>query len=194
MGLLARSLTIYRYPMKDSWFKNSDKAWSSEAKETLEELANTLKRNVEMRVRRGDVRSAVLRLLLETPMHGYQIIQEIETRSDGVWKPSPGSVYPTLQLLADEGLIVAHESEGRRTFSLTEAGREVASAEMDTPAPWSTTSERPSGPRSALAASGLKLARAASDVARSGSNEQIAQATAIIDETTKALAAILAHD
>ena len=56
-------------------------------------------------------------------MHGYQIIQQIEERSGGSWKPSAGSVYPTLQLLADEGLIEVEESDGRKTYSLTEAGR-----------------------------------------------------------------------
>ena len=75
------------------------------------------------RMGRGDVRAAVLALLAEQPMHGYQIIREIDERSGGTWKPSAGSVYPTLQLLADEGLISAEESNGRKTYSLTDAGR-----------------------------------------------------------------------
>ena len=77
--------------------------------------------------RRGDVRAAVLALLLERPMHGYELIQQIEERSGGVWRPSPGSIYPTLQLLADEGLVSGDESGGRRLFTLTDAGREEAS-------------------------------------------------------------------
>ena len=88
------------------------------------------------RMGRGDVRTAVLALLAEKPMHGYQIIQQIEERSGGSWKPSPGSVYPTLQLLADEGLIRAEESNGRKTYSLTEEGREVADAAAEKSAPW----------------------------------------------------------
>ncbi len=76
--------------------------------------------------RRGDVRAAVLALLLEQPMHGYELIQQIEQRSGGVWRPSPGSIYPTLQLLADEGLVSGDESGGRRLFTLTDAGREEA--------------------------------------------------------------------
>ena len=76
--------------------------------------------------RRGDVRAAVLALLLERPMHGYELIQQIEERSGGVWRPSPGSIYPTLQLLADEGLVSGDESGGRRLFTLTDAGREEA--------------------------------------------------------------------
>ncbi len=57
--------------------------------------------------RRGDVRAAVLALLAERPMHGYEMIQELESRTDGMWRPSPGSIYPTLQLLEDEGLVSA---------------------------------------------------------------------------------------
>ena len=72
---------------------------------------------------RGDVRAAILALLREGPRNGYQIMSEIEERSGGAWRPSPGAVYPALQQLADEGLIEAEESGGRRTFSLTDAGR-----------------------------------------------------------------------
>src|SRR5437868_13373165 len=75
------------------------------------------------RARRGDVRAAVLALLAERPMHGYEMIKEIEQRSDGAWTPSAGSIYPTLQLLEDEGLIRGEESEGKRRFTLTEEGR-----------------------------------------------------------------------
>jgi DNA-binding PadR family transcriptional regulator len=66
----------------------------------------------------------VLALLTERPMHGYELIQQIEERSGGVWRPSPGSIYPTLQLLADEGLVSGDETGGRRLFTLTDAGRE----------------------------------------------------------------------
>jgi DNA-binding PadR family transcriptional regulator len=87
------------------------------------------------RSRRGDVRAAILALLAERPMHGYEMIQEIAARSNGLWRPSPGSVYPTLQLLVDEGLIVATASEGsKQLFELTDAGRE-ATANAQTP-PW----------------------------------------------------------
>src|ERR687897_1351037 len=82
---------------------------------------------------RGDVRAAILALLAERPMHGYEMISELETRTGGVWRPSPGSIYPTLQLLEDEGLIVSEESEGRRRFTLTEAGRAAAES---TEHPW----------------------------------------------------------
>src|SRR5436190_5168740 len=74
------------------------------------------------RARRGDVRSAILVLLREQPMHGYQVIQELAERTGGEWRPSPGSVYPTLQLLEETGLIAGAEREGRRIFSLTPEG------------------------------------------------------------------------
>src|SRR5688572_2824081 len=78
------------------------------------------------RGRRPNVRAALLALLSERPMHGYEMIQELDGRTGGAWRPSPGSVYPTLQLLADEGLIASEESGGRRRFSLTEAGQAEA--------------------------------------------------------------------
>ena len=75
------------------------------------------------RVRRGDVRAAILDVLATEPMNGYQIIQQIAERSGGAWKPSPGSVYPTVQQLEDEGLVEGTASEGRRLLTLTDAGR-----------------------------------------------------------------------
>src|SRR4051794_38709203 len=77
-------------------------------------------------VRRGDVRSAILALLDDRPMHGYEIIQELEERTGGRWTPSAGSIYPTLQLLEDEGLVTSEEVEGRKVYSLTDAGKEAA--------------------------------------------------------------------
>ena len=74
----------------------------------------------------GDVRVAILALLTERPMHGYQIIQEIGERTSGVWRPSPGSIYPALQQLEDEGLVEIEKSEGRKVARLTEAGRTSA--------------------------------------------------------------------
>ena len=75
------------------------------------------------KARRGDIRTAALLLLAEEPRNGYQIMQEVEERSDGVWSPSPGSVYPALAQLEDEGLIRSEEADGRKLFALTDAGR-----------------------------------------------------------------------
>src|SRR6266567_1717042 len=90
------------------------------------------------RAKRGDVRAAALALLSEGPMNGYQIIQEISERSGGVWRPSPGSVYPALQQLEDEGLIRAEDGEGgRKAFHLTDAGRAYVAEHADElQAPW----------------------------------------------------------
>ena len=92
------------------------------------------------RGKRGDVRAGILKLLAERPMHGYEMIQEIAERSQNLWRPSPGSVYPTLQLLVDEGLLVARESEGsKKLFELTEEGR-AAADKIETP-PWEEIAE-----------------------------------------------------
>ena len=96
------------------------------------------------RGKRGDVRAAILKLLTERPMHGYEMIQEIAERSQNLWRPSPGSVYPTLQLLVDEGLAVSTETDGsKKLFELTDDGR-AAAAKIETP-PWEeiTSDEAP---------------------------------------------------
>src|SRR5437762_625640 len=88
----------------------------------LREMLDPL-RQARASVRRGDVRPLILAALKGQPMHGYQVIQELEAQSGGRWRPSAGSVYPTLQQLEDEGLVRSEEVDGRRTYSLTDAGR-----------------------------------------------------------------------
>ncbi|UOQ61451.1 PadR family transcriptional regulator [Leucobacter rhizosphaerae] len=177
---------------------HTDTVWQA-----LDHLRSKFEKRAGSRVGRGDVRIAVLALLAERPMHGYQIIREIEERSGGSWKPSAGSVYPTLQLLADEGLIEAEEEHGRKTYVLTEAGREVA-AEDSADLPWGATAAG-SGARAtggdgedlgfgALPKAGVEFAQAAAQVHRSGSPEQVQQAITVIDEARKRLHAILAQD
>ncbi|SIT69141.1 PadR family transcriptional regulator [Microbacterium sp. RU33B] len=161
--------------------------------DAMEQFRGMFEQKVGTRMGKGDVRAAVLALLAEKPMHGYQIIQEIEDRSGGSWKPSPGSVYPTLQLLADEGLILAEESNGRKTYSLTEEGRAVADS-ADGSAPWETQGPRDSGRATALPKAGVELAQAVAQVGRSGSAEQVQQAVALLDETRRKLYSILAQD
>ncbi|MEY4458763.1 MAG: hypothetical protein RIS25_1356 [Actinomycetota bacterium] len=181
--------------MNESWMKNIPADWSvASALKTLEELGGQVKRAVDVRMKKGDVRSAVIRLLAEKPMHGYQIMNEIETRSGGAWKPSPGSVYPTLQLLADEALIESSDEGGRRTYSLTATGKEVADAEASSTPPWETGIDHPSGPRGNLAMAGARLAKAAADVARSGNTDDIDKATKLLDDATRALGAIVTHN
>ncbi|WP_120337342.1 PadR family transcriptional regulator [Cryobacterium soli] len=167
---------------------NADGMWQA-----MEQLRSKFEKRVGTRMGRGDVREAVLSLLAEQPMHGYQIIHEIEERSGGTWKPSAGSVYPTLQLLADEGLISAEESNGRKTYSLTDAGREeVAGSAGSTP--WAPESATEDAKFTALPKAGIELAQAAAQVGRTGSPEQIKQAVAAIDEARRRIYSILAQD
>src|SRR4029077_3553980 len=100
----------------------------------LHELLHPLRLGRAM-VRRG-VRTAILAVLADQPMHGYQVIQELESRSGGRWRPSAGSVYPTLQLLEDERLVRSEEVDGRRVYTITEEGRAaVANSPLSRP-PW----------------------------------------------------------
>lgn len=166
--------------------------------DAMEQLRGQFDRSkVGTRMGRGDVRAAILALLAEKPMHGYQIISEIEQRSGGAWKPSPGSVYPALQLLADEGLIDAAEADGRKTYSLTDAGRTVADA-ADRSAPWEGQGQgqgaRETGRATALPKSGIDLAQAAAQVQRTGTPEQVQQAVVVLDDARRKLYSILAQD
>ena len=160
--------------------------------QAVEELRSRIDRRMGSRAGKGEVRAAVLALLAERPMHGYQIIREIEERSGGSWKPSAGSVYPTLQLLADEGSISAEESNGRKIYSLTEAGREEAAARHGA-APWDPAAAV-SGGVTSLPRAGMELAQAAAQVGRTGSAGQVQQAVAVLDEARRRLYAILAQD
>jgi DNA-binding PadR family transcriptional regulator len=83
------------------------------------------------RVRRGDVRVAILAVLAEEPLNGYQVIQQISERTDGAWRPSPGSVYPTISQLEDEGLIEGDDVRGRRTLRLSQDGRDYLSGHAE---------------------------------------------------------------
>ncbi|WP_426321105.1 PadR family transcriptional regulator [Microbacterium sp. E-13] len=162
--------------------------------DAMDQLRDAFEKGFSPRVAKGDVKAAVLAILAEKPMHGYQIIQEIETRSGGAWKPSPGSVYPTLQLLADEGLVAAEESGGKKTYSLTEAGRAEAAAAEGQSAPWESAGSRDSGRTTALPKAGAKLAQAAAQVGRGGTPEQVAQAVEVLNEARRKLYSILAQD
>jgi DNA-binding PadR family transcriptional regulator len=163
-------------------------------REAMEQMFGQFEQRVGSRMGRGDVRSAVLALLAEKPMHGYQIINEISERSGGAWKPSPGSVYPTLQLLADEGLVRVEESDGRKTYSLTDEGREAATAAAEKSAPWEGSNQRDGGRVTALPKAGIELAQAAAQVGRSGSPEQVAEAVGILEDARRKLYSILARD
>jgi len=145
------------------------------------------------RARRGLIRSAVLTLLTERPMHGYEIMQQLEERSGGHWRPSPGSVYPTLQMLEDEGLVKSEEVEGKRVFSLTDQGKAEAEtmAGEEGAAPWAH--EGPADPRHKLRHAVFQLGGAAKQIGIAGSDAQVEEALAILAEARKRLYTLLAE-
>ncbi|MGX1542390.1 PadR family transcriptional regulator [Streptomyces adustus] len=145
------------------------------------------------RARRGDVRASILALLKDRPMHGYEMIQEIAERSGGAWKPSPGSVYPTLQLLEDEGLIISETEGGKKLFALTEQGR--AAAEEAADAPWEEASRGVDWEAlSEIRQAGFGLMEAFGQVWKTGSKEQREKALAVINDARKKLYLILADE
>jgi DNA-binding PadR family transcriptional regulator len=146
------------------------------------------------RAGRGDIRAAILTLLAEEPMHGYQIIQVVSERSGGAWTPSPGSVYPTLQQLEDEGLIEPAESEtGRRVFALTEAGRAARAGEAG-PAPWEEAVDGADQDLVELRDLVHQVMAATRQVAQAGTSAQIKGAQDVLRTARKGIYRLLAED
>jgi DNA-binding PadR family transcriptional regulator len=148
------------------------------------------------RGRRANVREAILTLLTERPMHGYEMIQEIERRSRGAWRPSPGSVYPTLQLLEDEGLIVAEAAEGgRKRYNLTESGQARQDGDDAARAPWEQFSEEYGESVLDTRAAIHGIMQAVGEVMRVGTDGQREQANQVLERARRQLYQILAgHD
>ena len=145
------------------------------------------------RAGRGDIRAAILLLLSEQPMHGYQIIHEVADRTGGTWRPSPGAVYPALAMLEDEGLVALTQQSGRRSAGLTEAGTAyVAEHRDELGSPFDDAAARPAHPGRALRDGMEALGAAAAQVARSGTEEQVDQAVAVLDKARRELYLILA--
>ena len=146
------------------------------------------------RARRGDVRAALLAVLAEQPMHGYDIIRELEARSGGAWRPSPGSIYTTLQLLEDEGLVTSTEHDGKRVYSITDTGRAELEErrERGGDAPWEFGQAGEGFAQ--LRDSVFQLGAAAMQVARAGSGPQLKQAADILAEARRKIYAILAEE
>jgi len=136
----------------------------------------------------------VIALLAERPMHGYEIIQELSERTGGLWKPSPGSVYPTLQLLEDEGHVVAEAEGGKRQFALTESGRELAAGFAGQKAPWEQVTDATEPEIVRLRDAAGQLLGALMQIGQAGSPEQQAAAEAVLHETRRKLYTILAGD
>ncbi len=148
------------------------------------------------RAARGDVRAAILALLAEQgskggpAINGYQMIQELSARTGGAWTPSPGSIYPTLQLLEDEGLVVSNAPEGRRVFELTEAGKAELEQNRQSRAPWERVADRYGESRFQLK---IALREAVEQLMWAGAHasyEQRAEIEELLGELKEKLAAI----
>ncbi|MDE9367399.1 PadR family transcriptional regulator [Luteipulveratus sp. YIM 133132] len=147
------------------------------------------------RGRRGDVRNVVLALLSQEPMNGYQIIKTVAERTGDLWKPGPGSVYPALGLLEDEGLIQQESAEGsRKTFALTDAGREYVASHTDELA---DPFERVTSPHASFLDAREeigRLAMAVQQVVVAGDDKQIAATRSLLADTRRAVYRILAEE
>lgn len=146
------------------------------------------------RAGRGDIRAAILALLNETPMHGYQIIQELSERSGGAWTPSPGSIYPALQMLQDEGLVTAAETDGKRVFTLTATGRTEAAARGDGPLPWEAAARGEHDGFTQLRDVVRQVGAAVRQVGAAANEAQVAKAVQVLSSTRRELYRILAED
>ncbi len=147
------------------------------------------------KARRGDIRTAALLLLAEEPRNGYQIMQEVEERSEGAWRPSPGSVYPALQQLEDEGLIRAEEVEGRKLFRLTVEGlAQVEARDPAQQAPWEQMAGDPGSKAHELGKAMRDMAYAFAQVMRAGDEQQQEQALRVLTNARRELYRILADE
>jgi DNA-binding PadR family transcriptional regulator len=147
------------------------------------------------RMKRGDVRAALLVLLDEQPHTGYSAMEELERRTDGNWRPSPGSVYPTLQQLEDEGLITQQPGEGRTPYTLSDAGKAYVDENREALGePWAKSSEGVGEERLELRGLIAQIAAAAIQVGRAGDEAQIIKAKDLLAEARRGLYKILADD
>jgi DNA-binding PadR family transcriptional regulator len=144
------------------------------------------------RARRGDVRTALLLLLAEEPRNGYQLMQAIEERSGGRWRPSPGSVYPSLSQLEDEGLIRSTQVDGGKAFEITDTGRAQLEERGDAPAPWDEGDEERSPAKLRDLIRGIAIAW--TQIVQSGDDAQLDRATKVLTEARRELYRILAEE
>ena len=147
------------------------------------------------RMRRGDIRTAVLAILAEEPGHGYDVIQRLEEKTSGAWRPSPGSVYPTLQLLEDEGLARSGERNDKRVYEITEQGREEATRRIEAAGgtPWEVAGRndtRVGEFRNAV----RQLLVASKQVSASGNQQQVECMLEILKRARKEIYTMLAED
>lgn len=146
------------------------------------------------RARRGDVRAAILTLLGEEPRNGYAMMQEIERRSEGVWRPSPGSIYPALQQLEDEGLVRQVDEGDGRSFELTDSGREALEQRSGEQAPWESAGEDVGDEVFELAHVMRQVHMAVHQLGQVGTSGQAKAAKEILTDARRALYGLLAED
>ena len=144
------------------------------------------------RAARGDIRAAILVLLQEQPMHGYQIIQELAERTEGVWRANPGSVYPTLSQLEDEGLVEAQQAAGKRVFTLTDQGK--AEAARQPAAPWDEVASSADAQLVELRDLAFAVLGAIKQIATTGTPAQVESAKGVLRDARKRLYGLLAED
>lgn len=144
------------------------------------------------RRRRGDVRAGLLLLLAEEPRNGYQLMQAIEERSGGRWRPSPGAVYPSLAQLEDEGLIRAVDRDGTRLFEITDVGREYLEQHHEGTPPWEDDEESASlrDLRTHMKQTGIAMMQ----VAQAGNEDQVRRAVEALSEARRKIYLILAEE
>lgn len=141
------------------------------------------------------MRTAVLLLLAEEPMHGYQLMQTITERTGGRWAPSPGAIYPTLSQLEDEGLVQSEKEGGRKLASLTEAGRtHVQEHSPSWPDPFPSAAQSADEQVIDLRELGHGLLGAAREVARTGTDDQVRETAQLLEETRRRIYRILADE
>jgi DNA-binding PadR family transcriptional regulator len=127
-------------------------------------------------------------------MHGYEMIKEIEERSEGAWTPSPGSIYPTLQMLEDEGLIRGEEVEGKRRFTLTEEGAAAQQEKAGEETPWDAVRAGAGTAQVELRDSMHKLHHAIGQALRAADDSERQRIAELLDRTRREIYAILAEE
>jgi DNA-binding PadR family transcriptional regulator len=146
-------------------------------------------------MRRGDVRAALLVLLNEEPRNGYQLIQEIEARSDGAWRPSPGSVYPAIQLLEDEGLVTASNEGDGKTLTLSTAGTKYVEENAEKlGTPWANLGDQVGEGIRGLRDQLKPLMGAVGQVMHSGNEADAKKVAEILADARRKIYGILAED
>jgi len=145
------------------------------------------------RGRRGDVRAAILALLAERPMHGYEMLQELGERTHDLWHPSPGSLYPALQLLEDQGLVRSMTEDGRRRYELTDEGRAELAKRAEGPPPWETMVRGADQGDVSLRRALKNLAVAVAQVGQAGTPEQKKQVEGLLGDARRKVYLLLAE-